>query len=173
MLSKAGKKGCNFKLTTSFLRGCPFRRQPHVFPALPGDGRPGGSRSQPAPPSPTPRGLAAPAAGLRCRRRREQWPGPGPGRRGLRTPPGRAARARPARERGFRPGNSQAAPSSPAGAPPSPRGSHGGAGEPEKRESGRKKKNKGKIALSARRAVFRYCPDYCCYYLGNKGELCP
>lgn len=45
---------CKFKLIISLLHGCPFRLPSHVFsapyPALPGDGLPEGSRSQPTAP---------------------------------------------------------------------------------------------------------------------------
>lgn len=75
----------------------------------------------------------------------------GPGLRGLPTPPGRdpgsERRSPPGRGAGFRPGNSQAAPSSPAGAPPSfvPARLAREAGEPEERERERGgKKQRGK-----------------------------
>lgn len=76
---------CKSKLIISLLHGCPFRLPSHVFPApcpaLPGDGLPEGSRSQP-----TPAGSAAASAPGSSRWRREQWLGApavlggGPGR---------------------------------------------------------------------------------------------
>lgn len=97
---------CKSKLIISLLHGCPFRLPSHVFPApcpaLPGDGLPEGSRSQPTPlgpPPPTPRGAAGGAGNNgweppRCLGR----PGPGVraggdcahpwGRGGIRAPYG-------------------------------------------------------------------------------------